>query len=191
MTPNRSCSAGWWSSIIYPSASNTPQEDKCCMISVVCGIRKSQIHKVRVAWQWAQTIEKARTWSGWFWSEGMRFHLDQRSKWAFMAGWWLWVIMIHASSWLSRFQMFPPQNGKRVRWCTDSFAWQSSFIITSGHTPQIATIIRYLKQTWKRTAWHSKCKESPHWQTFDIPVVKTQANREISGAWVGKGLPWQ
>lgn len=63
--PNRSCSAGWWGSIIYPSASNKPRKTSVAWSQLYVGAEKVKLTKYRVAWQWAQTIEKDGTWSGW------------------------------------------------------------------------------------------------------------------------------
>lgn len=174
-----------------PLSQEQAQEDKCCMISVVCGGWKSQTHKVQSSLAVSRLLRRTGHDRAVL-VRGLKVSFrPEKQESSCMAGRWLWAIMIHASSWLHRFQMFPPQNGKLVRWCTNSFAWQSSFIMTSCRTPQIATTSCYLKQIWKRTAWNNKCKESPQLQTFDILVVKTQANREILVGWVGKGMPWQ
>lgn len=181
-TPYRSCSVGLWGSIIYPSARNKPRKTSVAWSQLYVGAEKVKLTKYRVAWPWALTIEKDRTWSGQYWSEGSRFHLDPRSKRAPA-----WQVDGCELSW-STLQVgcvgFKWSHLKMASlWGdgTNSFAWQSSFIMTSCCTPQIATTICYLKQIWKRTTRNNKCKESPHLQTFDILVVKTQANREILG----------
>lgn len=46
-TPNRSCSAGWWGSIIYPSASNKPRKISVAWSQLYVGSEKVKLTKVQ------------------------------------------------------------------------------------------------------------------------------------------------